>query len=87
MKKAFIHFSYGETIELKEGDFLTPAIIKSVNGKIRISVGNPIMIWDKLCNREYFHLMDCFYHFNFFYLNRDYDVGYNSRLIEKIEML
>lgn len=89
MKKVFIHIGTAAIVELKKGDYLTPIILDKVDGKIRASLGKPVMAWDKVCNGETLFLLNDLYpgRCSFFCVNQDYDHGYNPRYISKIELI
>lgn len=87
MNKAIIHFSDKSTLELKEGDFLTPIISNELCDKVTASMTNPIKLQNHISNGLIPSIMDVFVKCDFFYLNHNYNVVYNSKAIVKIELI
>lgn len=87
MSKIIIYFSDDRTIELKENEYLTPLFLDRVNGEQAVVIGEPIMIWDKLTNKQSFSLLNDLHACDFICINQDLKSGYNPRFINDIEIV
>lgn len=81
---ATIYFSNGETLTVKEGDYLTPIVKSIFDGKEIASIGKSIEIYNHSNNGLIPSLMDLFCHHDFFYLNDDFSTAYSTKSIVKI---
>ena len=87
MNKAIIYLSDNSTIELREGDYITPiSHFSDLDGKENASMDESIELWNHIHNGLIPSIMDAFLKCNFFYLNHDYDTVYNSNAIVKIKL-
>ena len=87
MNRAIIHFSDKSTLELKEGDTLIPIVSNKSVDEVTASMAKPIKLWNHISNGLIPSMMDVFIKCEFFYLNQNYDVVYNSNAIVRIELI
>ena len=86
MNSAIIYFSDKSTLKVKEGDMLTPIVLNKASDDVNASMDKPIELWNHVHNGLIPSLMDVFVKCDFFYLNHQYEVAYNSNAIVKIEL-
>lgn len=84
--KATIYFSDKSLIEVNEDDYLIPVIRVERDNECHASIGSAIKLWNHLQNGLITSIMDVFIKCDYFYLNHNYDVIYNSKAIVKIEL-
>lgn len=86
MKKAIIYFSDKSTIEVKENDHIIPILPINGDDGIHASMGESVEVWDHIHNGLIPAIMDAFAQCDFFYLNHNYDIVYNSKSVVKIQL-
>ena len=86
MQTAIIYFSDQSTVTVSEGNFITPIISNKFDDTITASMGETVELWNHVHNGLIPSLMDAFMRCDFFYLNHDHNVAYNSNSIVKIEL-
>ena len=86
MQTAKIYFCDKSTVTVKEGDLITPIIPNEFDNATTASMGESIELWNHVHNGLIPSLMDAFTRCDFFYLNHNYNVVYNSNSIVRIEL-
>ena len=90
MSKAIIYFSNNSTLELSAGDRITPITYLSAlpDDKDELnfpSVNTTIEMTEHIHNGLIPSILKAFANCDFFYLNQNIDVAYNSKAIVRIE--
>lgn len=86
MSKAIIYFSDKSIIELHEGECIIPIVRNDIPDDSSASMAKTITLSNHIHNGLIPSIMDAFVECDFFYINHDYNVVYNSRSIVKIEL-
>lgn len=88
MQTAIIYFSDQSTVTVSEGNLITPIISnKFDDDATTASMGETVELWNHVHNGLIPSLMDAFTRCDFFYLNHNYNIAYNSNSIVKIELV
>ena len=86
MDKIKITFSNGETLMLKEHDFITPIVLYEHNGEQVPSMTALNELWNHTHDGLIPSLMKSLYICRFFYINDNHNIVYGSHTIVKIEV-
>lgn len=87
MSKAIVYFSDKSSIELEEGDRIIPISHFEDKDEISTSMGKSFELYDHPHNGLTPSILNAFANCDFFYLNHDYNVAYNSKAFVKIELI